>query len=622
MKGKRFIKVGLSFALVLTGLFGFGTNVKAAEQTTTYPNVQSYQKDNNKTFTIGNESRIYVIGNERTLNNDSLLNDLKLISSNLLGTGVLSKAPNIVFGDEDGSIANDIVVKIAPVEELTGKEQSYKIVIDNKINVIAQDEIGIYYGLMTVIQMLKINDNIVEQGIITDYPDVKERSMHLDIARKYFTIDWIKDLIRDMSLMKMNSLQIHFSENEGFRLESDFLNSKGFTYPSQYYTKEDMAEIVNEAKKYHIDVIPSLDSPGHLRYILNQFPQYSCSGVISDSAASRTFNVFNNEEAKEFLFSMMDEFSTFFGDLGCTKMNIGGDEFLDNFSVLTEEQYSQVMTYFNEVSAMLKSKGMTARAWNDGLRFTKYSNYTLDSDIEICYWSGGNGCATIAEFVEAGHKVMSYIDVYMYYVLASWWDQWANPNAEKIYNEWYPGKCSPSHNNGTVTDQTYTEPYPDFLLGNSFALWCDTPNYKTEDQIRTELFERMRVVGEKAWNTHESMPSYAEFKQTIDKLGRPAGYQSELPEPGEVYYEGQTAAVTLKYVDTNNKQIANDEVYYGLKDKEYNFEVKDIYGYRFIEASDSLSGVYQDNITITLTYESYCDKTELAKEINNQLITN
>lgn len=43
---------------------------------------------------------------------------------------------------------------------------------------------------------------------------------------------------------------------------------------------------------------------------------------------------------------------------------------------------------------------MTVRAWNDGLRFTKYSNYTLDSDIEICYWSGGNG-KTIAEFVEA-----------------------------------------------------------------------------------------------------------------------------------------------------------------------------------------------------------------------------
>ena len=75
--------------------------------------------------------------------------------------------------------ANDIVVKMADVEELNGKEESYKITIDDKIIVTAKDEIGVYYGLMTVIQMLKVNDNVLKQGTILDYPDVGERSLHL-----------------------------------------------------------------------------------------------------------------------------------------------------------------------------------------------------------------------------------------------------------------------------------------------------------------------------------------------------------------------------------------------------------------------------------------------------------
>ena len=40
----------------------------------------------------------------------------------------------------------------------------------------------------------------------------------------------------------------------------------------------------------------------------------------------------------------------------------GGDEFLNNFSLLTEEQYAGVMNYFNEITAILKEYGMTPRA--------------------------------------------------------------------------------------------------------------------------------------------------------------------------------------------------------------------------------------------------------------------
>ena len=82
------------------------------------------------------------------------------------------------------------------VAELEGKAESYKLDITDKITVTAKDEIGIYYGLMSVIQMLKINDKILEKGTVIDYPDVELRSMHLgkNIMRFNFIFLKMKDL--------------------------------------------------------------------------------------------------------------------------------------------------------------------------------------------------------------------------------------------------------------------------------------------------------------------------------------------------------------------------------------------------------------------------------------------
>lgn len=96
------------------------------------------------------------------------------------------------------------------VAELEGKAESYKLDITDKITVTAKDEIGIYYGLMSVIQMLKINDKILEKGTVIDYPDVELRSMHLDIARKPFSKEWIIRQIKDLSWQKYNAVQLHF----------------------------------------------------------------------------------------------------------------------------------------------------------------------------------------------------------------------------------------------------------------------------------------------------------------------------------------------------------------------------------------------------------------------------
>ena len=619
MKGKKIVEVGLAAIIALSGVASAAAPAFAAPNVI-YPNVQSYTKDSD-TFTLPKKSRLLVVSNEKSLNNEVLLRDLKRASSQLADRSVLSEAPQIVFGTLENAADNDIIVKMGTNPDLTGKNDAYAVDIKNNITISAEDETGIYYGLTSVIQMLIEGDNVLTKGNIVDYSDVEDRSFHLDCARKFFTKDWIISLIKDLSWQKYNSIQLHFSENEGFRLQSDTLEAiDGFQYVNnQYLTKQDMLEIIQVANEYHIEVIPSLDSPGHLGAVLRYLPSdYSCASLFpSDGRRAQCFNIFTNDEARGFLIDLMTEFIDFFSEAGCKRFNMGGDEFLEKFSNFSNEQYVQIMEYFNEVSAIAKSKGMTPRTWNDGVMYGNYTGYKLDPDIEICYWAAPQNCASIEKFVQNGNKVVNFSDIYMYYVLSSWWLQNACPEGDRIYKEWHPGKFSTLQ--GGIP-QTYNKPYANFIKGGSYAVWCDVPGYMTQDSVANNIFYRTRATAYKMWNTSDSMPEYADVKKAFDKIGRVPGYKSVLPEPGQVLYEGQSVALTIEYKNEFGQTIEPTETLYGLKDNEYTIEPKELYGYKFEKASDSLTGVYKENKTITLTYKTFTDKEALINEVDNALV--
>lgn len=543
---KRIIASVLSSLMVLSTF----TNVTYASdrqrevtETKTFPQVQSYTTEKSGYWYLGNKSRFYILENEFTLNNEKLYNDVKLISSEFAA----KKLPNndvldIVIGPEDKIKSGDIVVSIEPIKE-TNNEEGYKIEVkDDIIKITADNENALFYGLRTVEKALAGNDGKMYLGTIVDYPEMGVRSFHLDLARKYFTKDWIISMIKDLSYQNISSIQIHFSENEGFRLESSVLENKipGFEYPSDgYYTKEDMKEIIDVANKYHIEVIPSLDTPGHLGYVLNQLESktgkdYSVKNLFpNDSRKSQTFNIFELQEAQELLLEMIDEFAKFFSENGSTRMNIGGDEFLANFTEMTNDQYKTLMEYFNRASETVKKYGMKARAWNDGLLVQGYNGYKLDSDIEVCYWGLGKGSAPVKDFLANGNKVINYVDAYMYYALSPWWMENANAKGEKIYGEWHPGKM-----NGLPggVSQDFEYPYSNELLGASYALWCDMPNFQNQDVIAENLYMRTRAMAAKTWNPNGNKADYAKFEEFAKKVGRVPGYNEELPVAKEVVH--------------------------------------------------------------------------------------
>lgn len=556
---KRFIATILcTFMFVSTF-----SNVTFAEEvisdvteTKTFPQVQKYTTDKDGYFSIGSTSRFYILESEATLDNTSLYNDVKLISSEFASKNIPSnKVLDIVIGPENKIKSGDIVVSIEPISE-TDNEEGYKVEIKEDIIKITSSNVdGLFYGMRTVEKALIGNNGQMNLGTIVDYPETSVRSFHLDLARKYFTKDWIISMIKDLSYQNISSIQIHFSENEGFRLESSVLENAipGFQYPSDgYYTKNDMKEIIDVANKYHIEVIPSLDSPGHLGYVLNQITSkvgkdYTVKNLFqSDSRRNQTFNIFESEEARKLLLDMIEEYASFFSENGSTRMNIGGDEFLANFTAMSNDQYKILIDYFNTASEVVKKYGMKARAWNDGLLVKGYDGYKLDSDIEICYWGLGTGSAPVSDFIKNGNSLVNYVDAYMYYALSPWWMQYANPKGEKIYGEWEPGKMNSLP--GGIS-QDFTHPYSEVLLGASYALWCDIPSYQSQDTIATNLYMRTRSMADKVWSPKGSKVSYSEFETFVRKIDRVPGYNEELPLAKDVIH--------VDNIEEDDREVSN-----------------------------------------------------------------
>ncbi len=66
----------------------------------------------------------------------------------------------------------------------------------------------------------KVTYNFDDQGepII---PQAFERVFHLDAGRKYFSVQYIKQILDTMAEANFNQLELYFSDNQGFRFALD-----------------------------------------------------------------------------------------------------------------------------------------------------------------------------------------------------------------------------------------------------------------------------------------------------------------------------------------------------------------------------------------------------------------
>lgn len=304
-----------------------------------------------------------------------------------------------------------IVVQVSS-QPTTSPEAATIEVSEKSIVVSASAPVGIFRATRHLLSLFDAAGS-VPCGTIQISPLVAERGLHIDAARKYFDAQWLKDRMREAASLGLNVIQWHFSENEGFRLESHAFPQ---IVSKHHITRDEAREILALARDLYIEIIPSLDMPGHLRKALAAFPELQLppAHLAPDAeplAIPDTGHALNIAlpEALDFARALIDDFADLFAE--CQSWHLGGDEFVD-FARITEypvlaqaaqrtfgsdaNGFDLLTDFVNQIASHLKSRGFTARVWNDGM--LRGNIVQLNPEMVLtwhqlaCSYASGFGC--------------------------------------------------------------------------------------------------------------------------------------------------------------------------------------------------------------------------------------
>jgi hexosaminidase len=169
------------------------------------------------------------------------------------------------------------------------EDESYQLEIQSTgITINATSDLGAIYALETVLQLLQNNESsfYFPMVSITDFPRFTWRGLMIDAARHFQPVDVIKRNLDAMAAVKMNVFHWHLVDDQGWRIEMK--KHPRFTElasDGDYYTQEEIKDIVKYADQRGIMVIPEIDVPGHATAILTAYPEIG-SKVVNSNANS------------------------------------------------------------------------------------------------------------------------------------------------------------------------------------------------------------------------------------------------------------------------------------------------------------------------------------------------
>jgi hexosaminidase len=397
--------------------------------------------------------------------------------------------------------------------------ESYAMTVrGGRVTISGPDEAGVFYGTRTLKQEVR-GRRAAPEGVVRDEPAKPVRGLMLDIARKPYSADWIEDRVRELGDLKFNQLGLHFSDDQGFRIESD-------THPEivskEHLTKAQARRIVRLAASRHITVVPEIDSPGHLGAVLDAHPELKLRNV--QGVAARGAVDISDPDAAEIVDDLLGEYAELFPG---GPWHLGGDEYLALMVSDPEASYPQLAAaareaygpgagiadlatgWLNDRADTVRALGRTPLAWNDG--FYRSTTFPPDRDIQVGYWTGKEiGARQPAAYLEAGRKVVNYNDEFLYYVLGEP-QTFVYPTGERIYEQWTPRVLR-------GTDPVPAR-YDAQILGGTFAVWGDLPRSQTQDEIAAGIRMPLRATVQKLWDPDPPVLSWTEFRALADRLG-------------------------------------------------------------------------------------------------------
>jgi hexosaminidase len=316
-------------------------------------------------------------------------------------------------------IGTPIKVKLILLESNKfSSEEAYEIIISpEQVEIRAKSKPGIFYGIVTFIQVYLQSDGQIRLCRIIDYPKFSWRGMHLDVSRHFYDVDFIKKYIDLLAMYKMNIFHWHLTDDQGWRIQINKYPKltqvgswrKGTMvgpYADQkyinklyggFYTQEQIKEVVVYAAQRHITVVPEIEMPGHALAALASYPEFSCVGGPFEVA--RGWGVFEdvfcaNENTFKFLEDVLSEVIELFPS---KIIHIGGDECpkirwktcplcqktrIEN-NLLDENELQSF--FVNRIQKFLESKGRKLIGWDEILEGV------LNKDALVMSWRGMEG---------------------------------------------------------------------------------------------------------------------------------------------------------------------------------------------------------------------------------------
>ena len=148
-------------------------------------------------------------------------------------------------------------------------DQAYQLTIGPQGAVIvAESASGLFYGVQTLRQIVRLRQRELPQLVIDDRPALAERGVLLDVCRgKVPTLATLKELVEKLSFFKINQFQMHNEHAYYFPRHPEI----GAT--ADRLTNEEMLELDAHCRRFHVELVPNLQSFGHMQNILS-LPRY------------------------------------------------------------------------------------------------------------------------------------------------------------------------------------------------------------------------------------------------------------------------------------------------------------------------------------------------------------
>lgn len=443
-------------------------------------------------------------------------------------------------------VKGDIVLRLGKTG--SNNKESYTLAIGKHVTIASPSSIGAFWATRSLLQMLEQSPkHTLPCGEILDYPQYPVRGFLLDVARKFFTLDYLRDYLKFMSYYKMNTFHIHLNDNgfakmhdndwnktySAFRLEST-------TYPELTakdgsYTKKEFSQLQEHAEDLGIEIIPEIDIPAHSLAFSHYLPEIGSKEYGMDH-----LDLFN-PKTYTFAEGLFDEYITganpvFRGP----RVHIGTDEYSNRKKDVVEK-----FRYFTDhFIKHVKKSGKEPIIWG-ALTHAKGDTPVTAEDVTVYMWHNPYGQPK--DMLAEGFKKMVSIPDGLLYIVPAAGYYYDYLNTQHLYNSWEPR---------IVGDVTFDAGDP-VITGGMFAVWNDhVGNGISQLDVHHRVFPAMQTLATKMWTAEKTSVPFEQFEAKrkllgegpgVNLLGRPLGKTGIILEKSKLTSGNTTGMLHIGY---------------------------------------------------------------------------